>query len=217
MPAINLSHTAASSSSALQVPRAIKGIGSLAKHLISRVSLPASAPQTLETHSLQARQGTVAIPTVYAGLNSGPSPGTVVGATLGAVAGFLVLVWLFSTLSNRRNGGVVVDEEIIERSPRRRRRSEMRSVSRASRPERVIRTERIVRDSSRAPPPMPRSSFVVDDRAERRVEGDDVVEVIEEHSSVAPRRKTRRSSGYRSVEPDLYAGGNYPQRPVYYE
>jgi hypothetical protein len=63
---------------------------------------------------------------------------------------------------------------------------------------------------------MPRSSFIVDERPERRVEGDDVVEVIEEHSSVgAPRRKSRRNSGYRSVDPEFYAGGGYPQRAVY--
>lgn len=216
MPAINTLHMVAKPRS-LQPVQVVKGIGSLAKHLLSRATAPTldvNQPRSL----LPRQQGTVAIPTVYAGLNSGPSPGTVVGATLGAVAGFLILVWLFSTLSNRRNG-TIVDEEIVrERSPRSRRsrRSEMRSVSRASRPERVIRQERIVRDSSRAPPAMPRSSFIVDDRAERRVEGDDVVEVIEEHSSVGvPRRKSRRSGGYRSVEPELYAGGDYPQRHVY--
>lgn len=94
----------------------------------------------------------------------------------------------------------------------------MRSVTRSPRPERVIRQERIIRETSRGPPQtMPRSSFVVEERGERRVDGDDVVEVIEEHSDVAPRRKDRRrsSGGYRSVDPDLYAGGNYPQYPVH--
>lgn len=45
----------------------------------------------------------------------------------------------------------------------------------------------------------------------RRVPGDDVVEVIEEHSSVAPRRKSSRraSGGYRSVDPLLHGGGKY--------
>jgi hypothetical protein len=143
----------------------------------------------------------VAIPTVYYGLDSGPAAGTVVGATLGSVAGFILLVWLIQTLASGRNKQP--DEEVIirhERSPRRRsRRSEMRSVSRG--PERIIRQERIVRDSSRVPPP--RNSFVVE--PERRVEGDDIVEVIEEESSVAPRKKSgRRGSGaYRSVDPLL--------------
>jgi len=202
MPAVGvLQKAAASGPGPLQVPRALKGIGSLAKHLISRASISASAPQMLQTRSLQARQqGTVAIPTVYAGLNSGPSPGVVVGATLGAVAGFLLLVWLFSTLSNRQNR--TEDVEIIRERPRRSRRSEMRSVSREPRPERIIRQERVVRGASRGPS-VPRSTFIVDERpaAERRVPNDDVVEVIEEHSSVGPpRRKSRRnSSAYRSV------------------
>lgn len=157
----------------------------------------------------------VAIPTVYYGLDSGPDAGTVVGATLGSVAGFILLVWLIQTLSSGRNKQP--DEEVIirhERSPRRRRRSEMRSVSRG--PERVIRQERIVRDSSRAPPQPMRSSFVVE--PERRVEGDDIVEVIEEQSSVgAPRRKpSRRGSGtYRSVDPLMYDDRGYALRDAY--
>lgn len=71
--------------------------------------------------------------------------------------------------------------------------------SRSPRPERIIRQERIVRDSSRAPPiQVPRNSYIVqEERTERRVDGDDVVEVIEEEgSSVAPRRKSKRG-GYR--------------------
>jgi hypothetical protein len=74
--------------------------------------------------------------------------------------------------------------------------------------ERIV-DERIVeeRRSSRGPPPI------------RRVDGDDIVEVIEEGSSIVdiepPRRdRRRRSSGYRSVDPNVYAGGDYPQRPV---
>ena len=170
--------------------------------------------QTRQPQFLSARDSMVAIPTVYYGLDSGPDAGTVVGATLGSVAGFILLVWLIQTLSSGRNKQP--DEEVIirhERSPRRRRRSEMRSVSRG--PERVIRQERIVRDSSRAPPPM-RNSFVVE--PERRVEGDDIVEVIEEQSSVgAPRRKpSRRGSGtYRSVDPLMYDDRGYARRDAY--
>lgn len=112
---------------------------------------------------------------------------------------------------------------------------------RSPRRDRVYRQERITRDFP-APARSPGTSRVrgetvfVDDppRTERRVDGDDIVEVIEEHSSVGgggpPRRKSKRaSSGYRSVsnfpspqppggfrpvDPDLYAGGNYPQRSV---
>jgi len=149
---------------------------------------------------LQTRQSTpnqpnqIAIPATYQGLNSGPAPGTVVGIVLGSVAAFILLIWLFSALSGNMGGGG--EEEIVvrrERSPRskRSRRSEMASRSPA-RPERVIRQERIIRDTSRGPP---RSAFVVQE--ERRVDGDDMVEVIEENSSVAPRRKSKRNSGYR--------------------
>jgi hypothetical protein len=71
--------------------------------------------------------------------------------------------------------------------------------------------------------------IVEESRPERRVEGDDIIEVVEEHSSIdapPPRRKSRRSAGYRSVDPTpdaggyrsvdpkLFAGGDYPQRRV---
>ena len=57
---------------------------------------------------------------------------------------------------------------------------------------------------------------------ERRVPGDDEVVVVEEQSDLqspprrrdSERRRSRRSSGYRSVDPNLYAGGNYPQHPI---
>jgi hypothetical protein len=73
--------------------------------------------------------------------------------------------------------------------------------------ERIIRQERIVRDSMPPPrePSRIRESVYVDEvrGGERRVDGDDIVEVIEEHSSVGvppPRRKSKRASGgYRSV------------------
>ena len=69
-----------------------------------------------------------------------------------------------------------------------------------------MRQERIVRDS--VPPPREpsriRETVLVDEmrpsHTERRVDGDDIVEVIEEHSSVGvppPKRKGRKSSGYR--------------------
>lgn len=69
--------------------------------------------------------------------------------------------------------------------------------------ERVVRQERIVRD---VPPPRMDSSrvretvIVEESRPGRRVDGDDIIEVVEEHSSIGeppPRRKSRRSSGYR--------------------
>lgn len=68
-------------------------------------------------------------------------------------------------------------------------------------------------------PPAPRS-VILEERVGRRVDGDDIVEVIEEHSDIGPPRRqhrARRSSGYRSVDPELYAGGDYPQHKVYHE
>lgn len=181
---------------------------------------------------LHRRQGGIAIPTVYANLNSGPSPGVVVGIVLGSIAGFLLIIWLFYALSN---GQTFVrsrdyDVESVGTAPppprrtRSRRTPEMSQHSPRTR-DRIIRQERITRDFprsvSRGPPGGGgRESVLVDERIpERRVDGDDTIEVIEEHSSVAPapRRKSRRGTsggGYRSVDPDLYAGGAYPQYPV---
>ncbi|TKA30409.1 hypothetical protein B0A50_02636 [Salinomyces thailandicus] len=172
----------------------------------------------------------VAIPTVYQGLNAGPSPGVVVGIVLGSVLGFLLILWLLWSLSN--GGGFIRSSRYEEeehysrrsRSPRPRRssrRTEMRSRSPARRErDRVIRQERIIRDVN--PPREPsrlRETVIADDppRPERRVEGDDIVEVIEEHSSIAapPRRgKSKRNSGYRSVDPGLFAGGSDVQHSV---
>lgn len=165
---------------------------------------------------LLPRQNEIAIPAQYAGINDGPAPGAVAGIVLGSVAGFLFIVWLLWLISN--GGGVLrsstyTEDDVVvsrrrSRSPGTRRshrsqRTEM--TSRSPRRERVIRQERIVRDRS-APPPREtsrlRESVNFDERPERRVDGDDIVEVIEEHSSVGvppPRRSKggRKSSGYR--------------------
>ncbi|PIA96307.1 hypothetical protein CB0940_10576 [Cercospora beticola] len=165
--------------------------------------------------SLRTRQNAngvvIAIPAQYEGLNSGPAPGAVAGIVLGSVAGFLLLIWLlwvassgsgFIRATTLNEEDVVVRRRSRSRGTRRSRRTEM--TSRSPRRERVIRQERIVRD---IPPPREpsrmRETVIVDEglMPERRVEGDDIVEVIEEHSSIGvppPRRKTRRGSqGYR--------------------
>ena len=153
----------------------------------------------------------------YQGLGRGPSPGAVVGIVLGSIAGFLFLMWLLWIMSNGtvfirtsrfEEEDVVVSRTHRSRSPRSRRshRSSYNAEMRHSSPrrERVIRQERIVRD---VPPPREdrsrvRENIIVEEsRPERRVDGDDIVEVIEEHSSIGeppPRRKSRRqSSAYR--------------------
>ncbi|KAI6797700.1 hypothetical protein KC332_g14217 [Hortaea werneckii] len=170
-------------------------------------------------HPRQDANGNIiAIPTVYKGLNSGLSPGAVVGIVLGSVAGFLLILWLLWTLSN--GGGFIRSSRYEEddyysrrsRSPRRRRRTEMRSRSPARRErDRIIRQERIIRDSqAQRQPSRMRETVIVDDlpRPERRVDGDDIVEVIEEHSSngAPPRRgKGRRGSGYRRGAPGNFS------------
>lgn len=158
--------------------------------------------------SLVRRQGILAIPTTYQGLNKGPAPGTVVGITLGSVGGFLLILWLIYTCFNLGGrGGAVVEEEVIRhhsRSPRRTRshsQSEVRQVSRSrTPPRRESRRETIVVEETR------RTSAPVE-------RDDDIVEVIEEHSP--PRRaKSKRTSGFRTVDPAEFGGGSAPLRNV---
>lgn len=100
----------------------------------------------------------------------------------------------------RRRSG---DEGRSRRSHRSSYQAEMRHTS--PRRERVVRQERIVRDvpRDRVDRSQVRETVIVEERGpERRVDGDDIVEVIEEHSSIGgappPRRKgSRRTSGYR--------------------
>ncbi|QIW99657.1 hypothetical protein AMS68_005175 [Peltaster fructicola] len=162
--------------------------------------------------SRQSQEGVYPIELQYQGLSGGLSPAAVVGITLGSVAGFLLLMWLLWTLSNGstfiRTTGELEEVDTVRtrsRGKRARSRREMQSRSGSS-PQRVYRSERIIRDfppQSRSPSVMrdrDRSqaggrTIIVEERTERRVEGDDIIEVMEEHSSVdAPRRKSRRQS-----------------------
>lgn len=164
-------------------------------------------------HTLRKRQsgGVLAIPTQYQGIDAGPAPGAVAGIVLGSIAGFLLLIWILWIASSGsgfiRSSRLTEEDVVVRRRSRSRgtRRSHARTemTSRSPRRERVIRQERIVRGS--VPPPRQpsriRETVLVDDMRgppERRVDGDDIVEVIEEHSSIGvpePRRKSRRSSG----------------------
>jgi hypothetical protein len=167
--------------------------------------------------------GTAVIPSVYK--IDGPQGGAVAGIVLGSVAGFILIVILIFfltgnagnsadwTITGENQNIAVVRRDDGPRSSRDNRRSR-RSGSRS---ERIVETrersprvrttiveerrgdrrqpsivsERIAMDSrmgSRGPPPI------------RRVDGDDIVEVIEEGSSIGPpsprRDRRRRSSGY---------------------
>ncbi|KAJ9648890.1 hypothetical protein H2199_000803 [Coniosporium tulheliwenetii] len=209
--------------SSIPAPRARSllstGLTSLSRRLLHslRLTTASTSSTTLQKRQTQQTQDiTGIIPSYYQDLNSGPAPGTVVGIVLGSVLGFLLLCWLISSVAGQGNGNEIEGEEV------------MREASRSPRPQRIIVEER--RQSMPPPmppmqappmpmPPMPRQ-VVVEERIERerRVSGDDIVEVIEEHSDVGPpRRKHNRRSGgggYRSVDPDRYAGGNYPQHEV---
>jgi hypothetical protein len=130
---------------------------------------------------LRTRQdtGLIAIPYFYQ--YGGPSPGAVVGIVLGSVVGFLLLIWLFWSLSNGsgfiRSSNYEEEDVVVRRRSRSRRssrRTEMTSRSPVRR-ERVIRQERIVRDIPVREPSRIRETVIVDEpRVERRVEGDDM-------------------------------------------
>lgn len=187
-----------------------------------------TAAQSLSSHlrsllrrALTRRQDTAVcnagyIAGCYQGINAGPSPGAVVGIVLGSIAGFLFILWLLWVLSSGTSfiRTTNLEEEDVVISRRRSRSPRSRRSHRSSynanvevrhsspRRERVIRQERIVRNVPREEMSRVRESEIVEEsRPERRVEGDDIVEVIEEHSSIsaAPqtRRKSRRASGYR--------------------
>ncbi|KIV79718.1 hypothetical protein PV11_07264 [Exophiala sideris] len=165
------------------------------------------------SQSLDKRQNVIlAIPTTYAGLNSGPAPGALVGIVLGSIAGFILLLYVilsaFRLLGFQRGGGAVVEEEIIRH--RRRSRSRSRAMTEASGPPRSPprpRRERVVREET----------VVVEERVEPSVSAeDDIVEVIEEHSPERPppKRESTRRSGYRTVDPAEFGGGSRPMRKV---
>ncbi|KAI9825688.1 MAG: hypothetical protein M1832_001032 [Thelocarpon impressellum] len=198
-------------------------IASLVRRLASldqqRRSGPAEARRPRHLFSLRPRQDVVAIPNTYGDLNNSPAPGTVVGIVLGSVAGFLFIIWLFYLCFNTRGGAsIVAEEEIVVRS---------RRGSRSSRRAETIEVSRSS-SSSRSRSPRPRRSPVRETRTERIIveerrtapvvdRDDDIVEVIEERDG--PRRnrssRNRPTSGFRTVDPDRFAGGNAPVQEVF--
>ena len=190
-----------------------------------------------KTHELSRRAlQTNVIPLSYN--FSGAKPGVVVGATLGAVAGILFIIWLVSLLMGKPATGFIQGSDVTDvhvrrthvsppRSRRTRRtRTHRSSMSERSSPprrnERILVEERRRTQRSRPPPEPPLSPEIerdvvdVEEReTERRVENDDVVEVIEEGSSLPSEPPRRKKSGYRTVDPHEYGGGNFPQKEVY--
>ncbi|RMZ77984.1 hypothetical protein DV738_g4119, partial [Chaetothyriales sp. CBS 135597] len=156
----------------------------------SSISRPAGADNLLAKRQVYV----LAIPTTYYGLNSGPSPGVVVGIMLGSIAGFLLVGWVFLLLVRVYSG----------RAVRRERR----------RTETIVSEERIRPVS--VPPPEP-SHFSEDNEIIVEEEPEDIIEVIEEHSP--ERRDSRRESrskrsGFRTVDPAEFGGGDAPRRSI---
>lgn len=189
------------------IPRTVQ----LISDFVSRTWSPTS---TSISHPKRQAQ-ILAIPTTYAGLNDGPAPGAVAGIVIGAVGGFLLVLWLLYTCFNLGGfpgfrGGEVVEEEIVRhrsRSPRRSRsRSETIEIRKSRSPPRRQRERIVVEETRRVSrPPEPEPEDIIDD----------IVEVIEEHSaSPPPRRTSKRSSGFRTVDPAEFGGGGRPMRKV---
>ncbi|KAL8834707.1 MAG: hypothetical protein Q9176_007314 [Flavoplaca citrina] len=169
------------------------------QHVKRRIRSHTPQPIARPLESLVRRQQAPPrlIPATYAGLNRGPSAGTVVGIVLGSVAGFLLILWLIYTCVNFNAGRAVgtYEEETVVR-----RRSRSPRSSRRSPPRRETRRETVIMEERSRPPPPP---------VERE---DDIVEVIEEHSPVRRSSGSRRVSGYRTVDPEAFGGGNRPMR-----
>jgi hypothetical protein len=141
---------------------------------------------------------------------------------LGSVAGFLLILWLIYTCGNLGDGfsifGVwgrqtVVEEEIIHRHERSRPHSRSHSPSQAS----LTETAEIL--SVRSPSRTRRETIIVEEHRTSRPPPppeDDIVEVIEEHSPVRrpSKRESRRSSGFRTVDPAEFGGGDRPMRKM---
>ena len=205
-------------------------------NLAPRLPLPDATPLPTRTTpisrtpaSLLQRQTTVTttanpiIPSTYSGLGEGPQPSTIVGIVFGSVAGFLLLLWLIYTcfgLGGAPARSSVVEEEVIRRRsrspPRRPRSSTRRTVvaSSVSESEHVMEEVRSPHShhSHHSPPPRRNSSrretIVVEETVRRAPPPqEEFIEVIEEHDVPAPRR-SRKSSGFKHIDPEAYGGGD---------
>lgn len=166
---------------------------------------------------------TSTIPGAYPQINDGPDAGEVVGITLGAVGGFLLLLWLVytclsignrqDTISSYGTASVVTRKsrrhhsKHQHRSPSRRRETVEVRTSRTNPivdppPERIVMEETIRRSSGPPPgPPPPPMAAPPPPRFVPHEDTEDEVVVIEEHSPPPRRHKSkshrRRSSSAR--------------------
>jgi len=194
----------------------IRGTVHLSKRWAARSARSVVEPVFLDHSSstnLLARQSNavLAIPTTYAGLNSGPAPGAVVGIVLGSIGGFILILYIFLSAfrlwGGGGRGGEVVEEQVIHHR-RRRSRSRSRAMTERSIPLPRPSGERVVRERE--------ETVVVEEHVDPTEDDeDDIVEVIEEHS---PERRPKRGpsgrSGFRTVDPAEFGGGSRPIRKV---
>jgi hypothetical protein len=160
--------------------------------------------------SLAKRQNYIlAIPTTYSSLNNSPAPGAVAGITIGAIAGFIIVLYIVLSLLRLYSGRTFIETRIVERRTHNHNHSHSRSRSRRSRSRSMSEVPRVRRERE----------TIVEERVRRErpeevvveEEEDDIVEVIEEHS---PERRGKRSSGFRTVDPAEFGGGSRPVRKV---
>lgn len=212
---------AAKTSSAIQPRQSLPlqlGSAHDANHFYPR-SLKRAIP--LEILSLTKRQSSadsiLAIPSTYDNLNSSPAPGVVAGIVLGSVAGFLLLIYFTYTIFTLGRGGfrrneTYIEEEVVRRRSRSPRRSRSRSEVLEVRtpPRRESRRETVT--EIRETVSRPRSRSVV---SSSHGGGEDIVEVIEEHSPPPRRKPSNRVSGsFRTIDPLEPGGGSAPRRSV---
>jgi len=188
-------------------------------HSIQPLDEPLSSIFRRQSPQLNPANPTL-IPFTYSGLDAGPPPGEVVGIVFGSVCGFLLILGLIYTAFNMGGASASGEEEVVVR---RRSRSPRRTVSRSQSVSEIIETRQ--RSPPRRSPPrrspprrereVRRETVILEETRRPPVEqGDDIVEVIEEHSP--PRRSggSRRQSGYRTVDPEAFGGGSKPLRKV---
>ena len=190
--------------------------------------LPATRPRSIErkweqplsdflpsssmgSHLVRRQQNPfVIIPTFYSDMDDSPAPGTVVGAVLGSVFGFLLILWFIYTCLNRGGGAAIEEDDYVveRRGSRSSRRSHSHSHSRSSPP--------VPRSPPRTETHIEERIIVEESRGATRSPDDDFVEVIEEE---VPRRsrgsRSRPASGYRAINPERFAGGDDPVQEVY--
>ncbi|OOF95361.1 hypothetical protein ASPCADRAFT_207835 [Aspergillus carbonarius ITEM 5010] len=171
--------------------------------------------QLLPIPNIFKRSSAVFIPATYN--PNGLSPGAVAGVVIGSVLGFIFLLYLiflalgsgrrFSSEPSTEAGTETMSEIVVEeeeehrrRPPRRRRREVVEEIieSGGSR-----RSRRSRRSGGRG------DQRIVVEESVTSPDRSDVVEVLEEHSSVeGPDRRRRRSrpGHYRAVDPGAYGG-----------